>query len=253
MRVDVRIPLEFYSEIENIAIATNQPPTPKSKNTDNPKPIVTPIILKLMELGLGVIENEGIEVLGENNIKPLPNTHISDKIEDKLFKRLEARLEQLLEARLRADTEEIKEDSDNSESITEDIKKDNSEIKNSLVNETITPEIMIENEVIERVSSGNENNEYVKNLNAIEVIPEVVIEDKEVSALNNDDIRENEFENGLFSKGLGNRLGYKGHSEVSKKFKDLSKEDFIQWTKEKDKNGIGWYRNETDNKYYPQK
>ncbi len=35
--VDLRIPSELYEKIESIAIATNQPFTPKSKNTDNPK------------------------------------------------------------------------------------------------------------------------------------------------------------------------------------------------------------------------
>ncbi|WP_308256978.1 hypothetical protein, partial [Geminocystis sp. GBBB08] len=148
---------------------------------------------------------------------------------------------------------------------------------NNLVNETITPEILIENEVIERVSSGKNNNEseYVKNLNAIEVIPKVVNEhvkedvtiDEDVSALKvtiddnseaittpeNTEVKEQGLSMGkLAERFKTNENKGKGASKttISSKAKELSKEEFMNWSKENDPEGKAWYLNEADKLFY---
>ncbi|MGI0482674.1 hypothetical protein ACN4EE_18055 [Geminocystis sp. CENA526] len=278
-RVDIRIPNEVYEEIEKIAVLTNQPFTPKSKNTDNPKPIVTPVILKGLELVLMSLKDDLISQLSEGKIT---NTQIvNDNLEERIFSRLEKKLEALIEAKLltsRADNITPK-NKDNK--IKEDINESKIEPppeNTSKDTEAITPEILIENEVIERVSSGKNNNEseYVKNLNAIEVIPEVVNEDKEVSALevinddtevvNEDSSIESPPENteskeqGLSMSKLAQRFKTnknKGEgaskTSISTKVKKLSKEEFINWSKENDPEGKAWQLNEADKLFYPQK
>ena len=46
----------------------------------------------------------------------------------------------------------------------------------------------------------------------------------------------------LSQRQLATRLGYKSHKSLSAKFKSLSKEDFIEWTKSKDPDRLGWYK-----------
>lgn len=218
-KVDLRVPLEIFGKIEEIAIKTNQPFTPRSKNTNNPKPVVTSVILKALELALGKLENELIEELSEG--KALTNPIISDSLEDRIFKRLEVRLEakldELIEVRierLTADTPEFKED----------------------------------------LSEFPENNESAIEPNeTIEVITPEFKEVKEVSALEDN----SEMIEGLTLELLSHRLGYKNHSTLGSKISkvnknELTKEDFIQWVISKDPEGIAWYRTkENDKKFYP--
>jgi hypothetical protein len=260
-RVDLRIPNEIYETIERIAVITNQPFTPKSKNSSNPKPIVTPVILKGLELVLTRLKDDLVSELSEGRITD--TQIIKDNLEDRIFKRLEKKLVALFEAnlgKLTADT--ITPESKDNLEIIEDLPEDNKEsagaqravgINTNLENtsedtEALTPEILIENEVTERVSSGNDNNEseYVKNLNAIEVNSEVVNED--VSAL----------EIGISSGKLAERFKSnknKGQgaskTTINTNKTKLSKEDFIKWTQEQDPEGKAWYYNETDSKFYP--
>ena len=114
-RVDVRIPNEIYRQIEQIAIETNQPTHHRSG-----KPVVTPIILNLINLGLEVIAKEDFnlealtgKVSGINQIdlkaiedKVTANltANLSDinqinlaEMEEKLLASLEAKLEKLVE------------------------------------------------------------------------------------------------------------------------------------------------------------
>ncbi|PHV60988.1 recombinase family protein [Cyanobacterium aponinum] len=129
-KVDLRVPLGMYERIEILAEKTNQPFTPKTKNTDNPKRAVTPIILKLVELGLGVIEEDSSKLI-EDLVTPEKDN--SESIENRLFerleKRLEAKLDELIEAQLTAVT--ITPENENKESAIEVINEDVSAAKDA--------------------------------------------------------------------------------------------------------------------------
>ncbi|WPF90496.1 recombinase family protein (plasmid) [Cyanobacterium aponinum AL20118] len=150
-KVDLRVPLNMYEKIEILAEKTNQPFTPKTKNTDNPKRAVTPIILKLVELGLGVIEEDSSKLI-EDLVTPEKDN--SETIENRIFERLEKRLDskldeligdklglfetrlkEITEAQLTADTPEVKEDlselPENKESAIEVINEDVSAAKDA--------------------------------------------------------------------------------------------------------------------------
>ena len=240
VRVDVRIPEDIYSEIEKIAIATNQPYTPKSKNSDNPKPVVTPIILKLLELGLDSLTQQGLE-LDNKKISDLEADIKLTDLEDRIVKRLESHLrklvdEQVIEAILQCEHfSKLLEDEDiniiNNLSDISDL--DNEEDNDSL--EDVAPE---DNEII-KDNSENEDNETI----------EAITED-------NSEIKEDK-EQGLSMGKLADRFKTnknegKGASKttISSKFKELSKEAFIDWSKENDPENKGWYRNGADNLFY---
>lgn len=240
MRVDVRVPLGMYERIELLAENTNQPFTPKTKNTKNPKRVVTPIILKLIDLGLGVIDEDSSKLTEELSISGEDN---SESIEDRLFRKLETRLETRLDE-------------------------------------------LIETRLKELRADKKPESEYVKNLYAIEVNSEVVIEDteainpeiitevKEVSALENSEdnsepdllpkevqseVKESIAPSEGFSSGKlaerfkTNKKQGEGASKttINTNKTKLSKEEFINWSKEQDPEGKGWYLNETDKKFYP--
>ena len=48
----------------------------------------------------------------------------------------------------------------------------------------------------------------------------------------------------LSQNKLATRLGYKNHGHLATKFKKLSRQEFIDWTKSKDPEGKGWYKTE---------
>lgn len=85
-RVDLRIPIKMYEKLEKMAEEANMPFTPKTKNMGNPTRALTPVLLKLIELGLEVIEDDNSKLL-----QCLDNSQL---IEDKIFKRLEKRLQE---------------------------------------------------------------------------------------------------------------------------------------------------------------
>jgi hypothetical protein len=103
-RVDVRIPNDIYSQIEHIAIETNQPIHHRSG-----KPVVTPIIVNLLSLGLEAgakrcckqfdKEDFNLESLtdkqsGTNRIKEA-------ELEKKILASLEEKLEAMIENKIR--------------------------------------------------------------------------------------------------------------------------------------------------------
>ena len=96
-RVDVRIPNEIYQKIEAIAIKTNQPIHHRSG-----KPVITPIILNLINLGLEAVSKDdfNLESLA-SKISVNYQINIAD-IEQKLLASLENQLEELVEEKLPA-------------------------------------------------------------------------------------------------------------------------------------------------------
>lgn len=173
-RVDLRVPLGIFERIEFLSEQTNQPFTPKTKNSDNPKRAVTPIVLKLIELGLGVIGEDSSKLTQDLILTDVDN---SETIENRLFERLEKRLSKrldellesksgLFEALNKADTSpEIQENL----SELSDIKEDNED------NDPITPEIVKDVSAFEDVSESIESE---KTIEAIITSPENT-EDKE--------------------------------------------------------------------------
>lgn len=103
-RVDLRLPSDLYEKIEKIAHATNQPFTPKSKNTDNPKPVLTQVIIKLIQLGLSQIDETELESLENDNkeltLKPSANQIEVEEIEKKILNTLLQKLEAIVSDKL---------------------------------------------------------------------------------------------------------------------------------------------------------
>ncbi len=182
-RVDVRIPIEIYRQIEAIAKETNQPLHHRSG-----KPVITPIILNLINLGLEAVSKDdfNLESLA-SQVSVNYQINISE-IEQKLLVSLLAKLESMVEAKV-------------------------SEIVEKLVEDKLPPVKPIEPEIKE-----DENI-------------------KASSAVNSDQDNLK-----LSATALGKRLGFRSHSNVSKKFKALPRESFIAWTKELDPQGYGWYK-----------
>lgn len=236
-RVDVRIPEKTYKKIERIAEKTNQPFTPKSKNTKNPKRIVTPIILELLELGLSVYGKKQLE-LNETEFKDVNLTNL----ENKILSRLELTIKDL---------------------VTQQVSEAILEYENmSKIFDEVDLEFAV-NQLSELTKADNADNEDINEI--IEDTPEIITED--VSALesneDNSEPTENiesineDTEQGLSMGKLAERFKTnknegKGASKtsISSKVKQLSKEAFIDWSKEQDPEGKGWYL-EADNKFYP--
>ncbi|WP_133117796.1 hypothetical protein [Cyanobacterium aponinum] len=222
MRVDVRVPLNMYERIEILAEKTNQPFTPKTKNTDNPKRVVTPIILKLVELGLGVIEEDSSKLIEDLVTPEIDNSEtIENRIFERLEKRLDSKLDELIGDKLGLFETRLKE-------ITEA----------QLTAVTITPE--------------NENKESAIEPNeTIEVITPEVVNEVKVSAL---EVMSEGLSSGkLAQRFKTNKKQGEGASKttINTNKTKLSQEEFINWSKEQDPDGIGWYLNETDKKFYP--
>lgn len=164
-RVDLRVPLGIFEKIELLSEQTNQPFTPKTKNSDNPKRAVTPIVLKLIELGLGVIGEDSSKLTQGLISRDVDNSEtIENRLFERLEKRLSKRLEELLESKL--GLFEALNKADTSPEIQENL-SELPEIKEAIV-ENVTPEIVDEVkevsalEVIEEIketNSGNDTNE----------------------------------------------------------------------------------------------
>ena len=182
-RVDVRIPIEIYRQIEAIAKETNQPLHHRSG-----KPVITPIILNLINLGLEAVSKDdfNLESLA-SQVSVNYQINISE-IEQKLLVSLLAKLESMVEAKVSEIVEKV------------------IEAKLPLVS-PIDTEIK-EDENIKASSAVNSDQDNLK----------------------------------LSATALGKRLGFRSHSNVSKKFKALPKKGFIAWTKELDPQGYGWYK-----------
>ena len=96
-RVDVRIPNEIYRQIEAIAIETNQPLHHRSG-----KPVITPIILNLINLGLEAVSQDDFNLESlTSKVSVNYRINIAD-IEQKLLASLENQLEELVEEKLPA-------------------------------------------------------------------------------------------------------------------------------------------------------
>ncbi len=197
-RVDVRIPNEIYQKIEAIAKETKQPIHHKSG-----KPVVTPIILNLINLGLEAVSKDdfNLESLA-SKVSGNYQINIAD-IEQKLLVSLLAKLESMVEAKVSEIVEKV------------------IEAKLPLVS-PIDTEIK-EDENIKASSELLEDTE-----SDLEAVESAVNSDK-------DNLK-------LSATALGKRLGFRSHSNVSKKFKALPKRGFIAWTKELDPQGYGWYK-----------
>jgi hypothetical protein len=117
-RVDVRIPNEIYEKINQIAIETNQPLHHRSG-----KPVVTPIILNLINLGLEALSQEDfnseslsdkLSAFNRINLKSIEEkvtANLANKASDitridtaemekKILALLEVKLESLVEAKV---------------------------------------------------------------------------------------------------------------------------------------------------------
>lgn len=270
-RVDVRIPEKTYKKIERIAEKTNQPFTPKSKNTKNPKRVVTPIILELLELGLSVYGKKQLE-LNETEFEDVNLT----TLENKILSRLEVTIKDLVTQQVseailqyehmskvfdeidlelavnqlseltRADNEEINEIiEDTSEIINEDVSalEDVSESVKSIDNSELVNEDNSENETNETIEDNFEPNLLPKEVESEDTSPEI----KE----NTEDKEQGLSMGKLAERFETNKNEGKGASKttISSKLKKLSKEEFINWSKENDPENKGWYLG-ADNKFY---
>lgn len=213
VRVDVRIPEDIYSEIEKIAIATNQPYTPKSKNSDNPKPVVTPIILKLIELGLDSLARQGLE-LDNKEISDLEADIKLTDLEDRIVKRLESHLrklvdEQVIEAISQYEHfSKILEDEDLNIALNQ--LSDISDLGNDEDNESledITPE---NNESLENNSLDEEINEDVSALENNSELNEII----EAKLSDNSETKEVVIGNGKESINETNEIVSEDNSEI---------------------------------------
>ncbi len=96
-RVDVRIPNEIYQKIEAIAKETNQPLHHRSG-----KPVITPIILNLIKLGLEAVSQDDFNLESlTSQVSVNYRINIAD-IEQKLLASLLDKLEELVEEKLPA-------------------------------------------------------------------------------------------------------------------------------------------------------
>lgn len=281
-RIDVRIPNDIYQKIEQIAIETNQPLHHRSG-----KPVVTPIILNLLNLGLEATAKEDfnlesltdkqsgtnrikeaeiekkilasledkLESLIENKVEVLVENKLSEIINDKLSDRLSnAFVVDSAEAREKIyDFEPIEESEDNVETIEADLISDNindkiSDIKENanIKEENADSEEIFDVEVESVVEDNNQldNTEDVETEDESEVIEDDLPSPKENKQLTliEDKSQGQEIPANLNQTELAKRLGYKNHTQVGKKFKQLSKEEFIKWSKEKDPDNYGWYK-----------
>lgn len=200
-RIDVRIPNEIYEQIEIIAKETNQPLHHRSG-----KPIVTPIILNLINLGLEeVAKGEfDLEVLTDkvsaNNrldIKQIEDRileAVSDKlgsnqvdieeIEKKLLASLETKIEAMIETKINElISDKISElESDSNDNFNQSIKEilsledleDNSEINEADIREEIPTDtetlLSAKLEVIENNHNSSQTNSDANQLSLIEDI-----------------------------------------------------------------------------------
>ena len=200
-RVDVRIPEKTYKKIERIAEKTNQPFTPKSKNTKNPKRVVTPIILELLELGLSVYSKKELE-LNETEFEDVNLT----ALENKILSRLEVTIKDLVtqqvsEAILQyehmskvfdeidlefavnqlselteADNEDINEIiEDTSEIINEDVSA-LEDVSESIDNEDNSEHDLLPKEIINEVKEDTEDKESIEGNSEIKSFDEAILE-----------------------------------------------------------------------------
>ena len=95
-RVDVRIPNDIYSQIEAIAIETNQPVHHRIG-----KPVVTPIILNLINLGLEQIAKEDFNLESLTDKQSGINRIKEAELEKKILASLEDKLEVMIEDQIR--------------------------------------------------------------------------------------------------------------------------------------------------------
>ena len=224
-RIDVRIPNDIYEQIEKIAVETNQPVHHRSG-----KPVVTPIILNLINLGLEAVSKEefDLEVLTD---KVSANNRID-------LKQIEERVIETVSDKL----------SGNNQIDIEEIEK---KLLASLGNKLESMVFAKVNEVLDKISSSNTESEVDEEIKSesINYFPDEDEEEIEDTAVKEEEIKtESELiidsnDKLLLNQSeLAKRLGYKNHSGLSKQFKKLSKEQFIEWSKSKDPDGNGWYK-----------
>ena len=211
-RVDVRIPNEIYEQINQIAIETNQPVHHRSG-----KPVVTPIILNLINLGLEAVEKKDFNL--ESLTDKLSGINQIDikAIEDKVTANLADKLSGINQVEIEASEKKLL------ASIEDKLE--------SIVEAKV-------NEVLDHISKSNTESELDDEIKSesISYFPE---ENEEEEIVESEDTLNNL---SLNQTQLAKRLGYKTHSTVSTNFKKMSKGEFIKWSKGKDPEGKGWYK-----------
>ena len=268
-RVDVRIPNEIYEQINQIAIETNQPVHHRSG-----KPVVTPIILNLINLGLEAVEKEDFNLESLTDKQSGINQIDIKAIEDQVTANLTDKLSSINQIDLKVIEDKVIATITDKLSDINQIEREASE-KKLLASIEDKLESIVEakvNEVLDHISQSNTESELDEEIKSesISYFPEEGEEDIEAeleirsdTSLKEDNLQwledtavkkeENEHNQlqliedrgeklSLNQTELGKRLGYKGHSSVSTNFKKLSKEEFINWSKGKDPEGKGWYK-----------
>lgn len=240
-RVDVRIPEKTYKKIERIAEKTNQPFTPKSKNTKNPKRIVTPIILELLELGLSVYGKKELE-LNETEFEDINLT----TLENKILSRLEHTIKDLVTQQVSKAILQYEHMSKVFDEIDLEFAVNQlselTEADNEDINEIIEDTSEIVNEEVSALEDVSESVKSIDNSEPNLLPKEVESEDKE-QGLSMGKLAERFKTNKNEGKGASK-------TTISSNVKKLSKEEFINWSKENDPENKGWYLNRADNKFY---
>ena len=268
-RVDVRIPNEIYEQINQIAIETNQPVHHRSG-----KPVVTPIILNLINLGLEAVEKEDFNLERLTDKQSGKNQIYLKAIEDKVTANLADKISGINQINVQAIEDKVTDNLADKISGINQVEIEAIE-KKLLASIEDKFESIVEakiNEVLDHISLSNTENEVDEKIKSqsISYFPEEGEEDIEAeleirsdTSLKEDNLQwledtavkkeENEHNQlqliedtlnnlSLNQTKLAKRLGYKTHSTVSTNFKKMSKEEFINWSKGKDPEGKGWYK-----------
>ena len=238
-RVDLRIPNHTFEQIEEIAKKTDQPLHHRTG-----KIITTPVILNLIHLGLKAIDSKDIEIesiaskeslMGaqiekkvldslDQKIETIVSDKITDILTDKLNKVVSAKVTQAIETLASEEIEHL-------QVSQADIVTDSLTDTTKLENKSSIKDILSDDRFDEVESASNS----LERVNQTELTLISNNEPQEQTANENDRYSLNQTQ-------LASRFGYKSHTQVGKKFKALSKENFINWTKGKDPDRKGWYK-----------
>lgn len=269
-RVDLRIPMMYFSKIEALAETTNQDFTPTTKpnndgslkrdkegNEITPKRAVTPVILDLISIALDSLERGNIS---EDSISS-NKTSLGVDTEKKILDTLLAKMEGML--------------SDKLSDMIED--KFNSYVSNpsheTILNTPSAPQpvtVLSEDKPTKEVNKRGLDQSPAPSAKtkSNDELPEVI----DASLIKVKEITPDIIDKGLQTKELGLRFRLKfdtfSDTNITKKYPkefdkegkinedfSIAREKFIKWSMDKDPEGIGWDRlkkqGDNDKQFYP--
>ena len=238
-RVDLRIPNHTFEQIEEIAKKTDQPLHHRTG-----KIITTPVILNLIHLGLKAIDSGDIDIESIASKESLMGAEIEKKILDSLDQKIEIIVSDKLTDILAKQLDTVVETKVNEAIKTlpnQEIEQKQSN-KADLVTDSLTDTSKLEDKSSLEDSLSNDRFDEVESAsNSLDQVNQT----EPILISNNEPQEQKANENDRYSLNqtqLASRFGYKSHTQVGKKFKALSKENFINWTKGKDPDRKGWYK-----------